>query len=265
MPIASATCPHAVGYGRFVAFPRGRLLTAMRILALETATIPGSLALISGNQIRDGEVLLARERLAETLTCKIQALLARHSLAIQEVDIVGLSIGPGSFTGLRIGVTTAKLLAYAAGCRLVTVDTLLAIAGGLPPQRATVVVCLDAQREGVYFRRFRWEGDSLPTPLGPTQVGSVADFVRQLEPDDRLCGAGIRKLPEHALRNMSVMHWESWNPRADVVGEITRQMAIRGQYADMWSLLPNYLSGNTLCGVDSRPSGIVSLPGAGSD
>lgn len=217
----------------------------MRILALETATIPGSLALIAGNQVCDGEVLLARERLAETLACKINALLARHSLAIRDVDVVGLSIGPGSFTGLRIGVTTAKLLAYAAGCRLVAVDTSLAIAGGLPPQPAAVVVCLDAQREGVYFRRFRWEGESLPIAMGPTEIGSVAEFLRQVKPDDRLCGPGTRKLPEHAQRSIPILDSEYWNPRAEVVGQIARQMAIRGQYADMWGLLPNYLSGST--------------------
>ena len=99
------------------------------ILAVDTSGMCGTIALR-----RDGELLAEREleqsrrRHAQTLISEVKELLDAHGLVSADVDIAAVSHGPGSFTGLRVGIVFAKTLAYVTGCRIAAVDTLQAIA-----------------------------------------------------------------------------------------------------------------------------------------
>ena len=103
--------------------------TATKILAVETSGYQGSVALTGG---RDGvdERSLAAEgmRNAQTLVMEVQQLLQDHSVDASDIDGVAVSIGPGSFTGLRVGVVFAKTFCWANGCPLIAVDTFQAVA-----------------------------------------------------------------------------------------------------------------------------------------
>src|SRR5205085_2589499 len=91
-----------------------------------------------------------------------------------EVELVAVVTGPGSFTGLRIGVTTAKTFAYAVGCEVMGVNTLLAIASRAPAGTARLHVALDAGRDEAYVASFSTDTGTLPITIESTQALPVS-------------------------------------------------------------------------------------------
>jgi tRNA threonylcarbamoyladenosine biosynthesis protein TsaB len=138
----------------------------MLILALDTTTRAGSLALaLDGRllEIAEGDPGLTH---AARLPGGILDLLARHHLTLRDLDLYGVAVGPGSFTGLRIGIATIQGLAFANGRQVVGVSALDALAeaagqaadaGGAPALRAA---WMDAQRGEVYGRLYRAAGEA---------------------------------------------------------------------------------------------------------
>src|SRR4051812_32591466 len=99
----------------------------MRIVALETVGAAGSVALLDEERIVAELKLDTARRSAQTLAPGIAELLQQASWRPGDVELVAVASGPGSFTGLRIGITTAKAFAYAVGCQVVGVNSLLVI------------------------------------------------------------------------------------------------------------------------------------------
>ncbi|MBI5847825.1 MAG: tRNA (adenosine(37)-N6)-threonylcarbamoyltransferase complex dimerization subunit type 1 TsaB [Nitrospirae bacterium] len=130
----------------------------MKILAIETSTMLGGVA------IADEKGLIAETRLnvksthSERLMATIDEQLRQSELALCDIDVFAVASGPGSFTGLRIGLSTAKGLCYATGRPLVLVPTLDAYARSFPFSRHPVCVMLDARRGEVYAAVYQWSG-----------------------------------------------------------------------------------------------------------
>lgn len=139
-----------------------------KLLALDTTGDCGSLALMDGWVLIEQVALHSQDGFAHVLFQEIEALLVRHKLKIHEIDTFASASGPGSFTGVRIGLTAVKGLAEASGKKVVAVSNLEALAWfGSKPLRAPVI---DARRGEVY--------------------GAVYNFA--LHP---VCGEVVMKLP----------------------------------------------------------------------
>ncbi|MBV8843806.1 MAG: tRNA (adenosine(37)-N6)-threonylcarbamoyltransferase complex dimerization subunit type 1 TsaB [Bryobacterales bacterium] len=120
----------------------------LRILALDTTNEFGGIALTDGERLSDEIPLHSPEGFAHIIFGEIQRLLARHSLMLRDLDGFASASGPGSFTGVRVGLTAVKGLAEATGRRVVAVSNLRALASfGTRPLRAPV---LDARRGEIY-------------------------------------------------------------------------------------------------------------------
>src|SRR4051812_47674672 len=109
----------------------------MLTLAIETSGPNGSVALSRDGALIDVQTL-EREgrRHAQTLVVTIKSMFERAGLRAADCNVVGVSIGPGSFTGLRVGVVCAKTFAYATGAQVVAIDTFEAIAAASPDEVA---------------------------------------------------------------------------------------------------------------------------------
>lgn len=119
-----------------------------RLLALDTTGEYGSIALVDQRGIAEEVALYSAEGFAHILFGQIGSLLARNGLSLSDIDVFASASGPGSFTGVRVGLAAAKGLAEAAGRRVVAVSNLQALAWfGTRPLRATV---MDARRGQVY-------------------------------------------------------------------------------------------------------------------
>jgi len=143
----------------------------MRILGIDSATRLASVALI------EDEVLIDEQRwdkhlanahgsdsighCAETIVPLINSLLEKRHLTPADLSAIAVSIGPGSFTGLRVGLATAKGIAYSGGLPLIGISTLLALAGGVKNFRGIICSLLDARKNDVYMGLFRCGADVL--------------------------------------------------------------------------------------------------------
>jgi len=136
----------------------------MRILAIDTSTLVGSMALV-----RDGELVSewsasVRASHGETLLPAVQRLLSAASTSLHDIDAFAVGIGPGSFTGVRIGVATVKGLALAEGKPIVGVTSLRVLARGLSGGAGLRVPVVDAHKGEVYCAAYEIAEDGALVP-----------------------------------------------------------------------------------------------------
>ena len=152
----------------------------MNILALESSAVAASAALC------DGERLIAQSfqhtglTHSRTLMPMTEDLLKNCGMTLDDVDVVAVAAGPGSFTGLRIGVATAKGLAWPDNKPCAAVSTLEAMAWPLAHTCAVIVPVMDARRSQVYNAIFQSDGQSLRR-LAPDRASSLEQLAAELE------------------------------------------------------------------------------------
>src|SRR5262249_19484451 len=135
-------------------------MTKPRLLILETSGRIGQVALAEGGEILSRRRLDEARRHARDLAPTLAEQLAAQGWRARDLNGIVGSRGPGSYTGLRVGIMSAKALAYATGCALLAVDTFTAIALQAPEAASRVEVVADAQQGRVYAQRF------IHTPAG---------------------------------------------------------------------------------------------------
>ncbi len=214
-----------------------------RALAIETSGRTGSVAVA-----RDG-VILAEETFAHGLkhaaglVPMIDRLCRSAGWGPRDVDEVYVSVGPGSFTGLRVGVTVAKTLAFATGAKVVAVPSVDVLARNAPPEAAHVVIVLDAKRDQVFTARLSRDDGGWRTDE-PARLDSLAAALSRARRPVHLIGEGI---PFHAKflsaddPSVVVTPEDAWRARASVVVEIGDAMAKRGEFTDPQTLSPVYV------------------------
>ncbi len=167
----------------------------MRVIGIDTASGPASVALVedglllsektelhcepTGDEIRRG----SKGNRAETLLPLIDLLFESTGISLQDIAGFALSIGPGSFTGLRIGLSTVKGLAYGGQVPVVGVSTLLAYAARTTDYEGLICVLLDARKNQVYTAVFRKTADNIDrlTEDAVTSAANVVAMVRRFQ------------------------------------------------------------------------------------
>ena len=209
------------------------------LLAVETATERASLALGAG-----GEVLAARElepglATAEGLLPALDALLSETSLGLDDVEGFALSIGPGSFTGLRVGLASVKGLAFGTGRPAVAVSTLAALARDAGP--GPVAALLDARRGELYAAGF---AGGEPAPWLPESVLDVAEVAARLPEGCTVVGEGL-SVCEGQLREARgdalQLRAAASRPLAHQVAALGAEAWRRGEARAAEELVPRYL------------------------
>src|SRR5438067_2106851 len=125
-----------------------------RLLILETSGRIGLVGLAEGSRLVASRRLDEARRHARDLAPAVAELLKDQKWKPGDVQAVIVSRGPGSYTGLRVGIMSAKTFAYATGCPLLAIDTFAAIAAQAPVEASRVDVIADAQQEKGYVQRF---------------------------------------------------------------------------------------------------------------
>jgi tRNA threonylcarbamoyladenosine biosynthesis protein TsaB len=216
----------------------------VRILAIETSGRLGSIAVLNADgggvraiverQTADGE------RTAQSVVPTIGQVLAESGWRPAELDLICVTTGPGSFTGLRIGVVTAKTLAYATGARLVGIHTLAAIAAGVEPRPERLWAVLDAQRQELFVSSFQKE-EELADNLSPTtEILGVQAWLDRLKPGDAVAGTPLAKCGNQLPAGVTPIDESLWQPKAFAVGRLGWQLLERGGAVDPLELVPHY-------------------------
>ncbi len=190
----------------------------------------------------------------------IQTVLTMAQLEMAEVNVVGVGLGPGSYTGLRVGVTAAKTIAYATGAALVGLDTLEAIARNAPGKATRIAVIADAQGGDLYVAE--WVRDHPQGPLRATlacHVEPMRTWLGRLELSVLVLGPALES---EAVRSAIAPAHLAGEPRANFPDarhliELTLDAEARGVRDDLWRLSPV-----TFAAVPPRKSGRRRRPPA---
>lgn len=206
-----------------------------RWLAIETSGLFGSVAagVVSRNacELAASTPLPRDARSARTLAPAIHSLLEGLGWSPSDLAAVAVAVGPGSFTGLRVGVTTAKTLAWATGAAAIGVDTLdaLALAAEPPADAASRLwTVLDAQRRELFFARF--EAADGEWKRAASTGRTTADALRtELRPGDRVVGP-----PAESLGG------DPTDPQAEAVLQAAWRSWLAGAAQSAFALAPQY-------------------------
>jgi len=220
--------------------PLALVAAVLNILALETSGIAGSVAALADDRLLAEIALPSEKRSAQTLAPAIRQLLDSVAWQPSEVRLVAVSIGPGSFTGLRLGVTTAKVFAYAVKADVLGVDTLETIANQAPSAVDQVTALIDAQRGDVVARLFLRHPDGWFLPGGPPRLVSLARLLDELPSGMVLTGPGLQRRAGQLPAKFLTTQPHYWQPRASTVGRLAARQYAAGRRHDVWTLLPQY-------------------------
>jgi tRNA threonylcarbamoyladenosine biosynthesis protein TsaB len=206
-------------------------------VAIETTTPHGSIAVAVADRLLESTALDPVRRHNLELAAEIDRLLRKHGAGPADLGRLFLSIGPGSFTGLRIAVATAKMLAYALPLEVFAVPTIEVVVANVPAARSPVAVCLSRKQEQVYGAVYRHEAGRWRPAVepavrtwrellaaAPRPLAAVGE-IGPLGPDDaqvQALGADLAK------------------PRSDMVWALGLALARRGLAADPHRLEPLY-------------------------
>lgn len=212
----------------------------MPILAIDTATLVSSVAIATPDTLVAELTIQTRKTHSERLMPHIASLLKMAEITQTSLKAVAVSIGPGSFTGLRIGLATAKALTYALNIPLIGVPTLAALAFSCPVPGVILAPMLDAQKGNVYLGLYEWREDAV-YEVQPPRVMAFAAAQAEL---------GKLEKPALMLGEAAVMHKADIvhpvpphviMPRAGSVAVMAQVMYAQGIRHDVAALEPLYI------------------------
>ena len=218
----------------------------MSILAIDTATQVSSVAVLKEGRLLAELTMQGKLTHSETLLPHIEQVLKMAAVAKEELTGIAVSNGPGSFTGLRIGLAAAKAMSYVLGIPLVGVSTLQALAYQLPAPGVRVMCLLDAQKGNAYVESYRWENNSLQV-VDSVQVAKITDIVAacaNMNEQVILLGDAVQKKVAGKLElpaNVSVAPPHIVMPRAACVAMLGQEKLLAGETDNVMDLEPVYI------------------------
>ena len=182
----------------------------MKILAIDTSTDYLSLAILKDDSLAAKFHKKADRRHSILLVPMIDKLLKRVKLKIKDIDCFAVSVGPGSFTGLRIGVTVVKGFAYTLNKKIVAVPTLDVIAENAKSFNGVICPVLDARKNKVYACLYKSDGKTIKK-ISKYLLLPLDELLKKVSEYDKVLFLGDTKENNYK---------KDWHPRADVVAKL---------------------------------------------
>lgn len=224
---------------------RNKPFTEMYILCIETATPTCSVALLQDGKVAGLRETDRKNSHAEVITLFIRELMDNHELDASHLDAVAVSMGPGSYTGLRIGVSTAKGLCYAGSKPLIAVGTLESMAAGAlqrtgaQPEDTIYCPMIDARRMEVYDALFDHTGKEIrETKAEIIDENSFSGLLK--EHAVYFFGDGADKC-RSVITHPNASFLDGFSPSAAYMAPLVMQKFKAGQFEDVAYFEPFYL------------------------
>jgi tRNA threonylcarbamoyladenosine biosynthesis protein TsaB len=216
----------------------------MNLLALDTSTNRAAIALLVATGQVYATTTEASRRHGRDLIPLVSSLLAEGGLRAVDLDVVAVGLGPGSYTGLRVGVTAAKTLAYVTGSALLGLDSLEVVGRNAPPEVLRVSVLGDAQRSDVYVADLQRPTAGAPLrPIRESHIEPISAWLDRLELGVYVLGPGIDSprirsvLPAGPIVGDPALNY----PQGRHLIEIAREVYHSGHRENPWLVEPRYL------------------------
>lgn len=216
----------------------------MRLLAIDTSTITGGIALMEDDNLIAESRLNVKVSHSERLMKELDHILSQSSLNIDDIDVFAISIGPGSFTGLRVGLSTVKGLVYQSNKKIVSVSSLESLAYSLPFCKYQICPMHDARKKEVYTSVFLWTDDGL-IKIMDEQVIRIDDLLFKITEKTVFLGEGAiiyrDKIVSILKDKASFAYPQDIYPSPASVAYLGMIKAKRGEYDDPTVLTPRYM------------------------
>ena len=215
-----------------------------KILAVDSSSMTGSVALCQGELLVAESLLNVRSTHSEKLLKQIDLLLSEAGWQATDLDLLVAVTGPGSFTGLRIGIATVKGIAQVLDKPVVGISSLEMLAMNVPWACLPICVFLDARKKEVYSQMFEWRNEG-PVALNKAQVVPPEKLLNSLEQKVVLVGDGVTQyralidqLPDDTILLPPAT---SLQPRASQAAWLALQRYHQGNVSSAAELLPTYI------------------------
>ena len=217
----------------------------MHVLAIDTSTAQVAVAIGEGHSVKGEIRLVGGRRHAEQLAPAIASLVASTGVDLDHLAAIAVGIGPGMFTGLRVGVTTAKTMAQALRIPVVPVVSLDLVAYPVRHTSRVVVATIDARRREVFHASYR------PVPGGIQRITDYAvaapvELVAELEARGQevlLVGDGVATAPGQfgSLEHAELAGPEFESPSVAALVALAAAKVEREEFSQPWDVVPLYL------------------------
>jgi tRNA threonylcarbamoyladenosine biosynthesis protein TsaB len=217
----------------------------MLILGIETATMQVGCAIGGHEGVRASAHHCRGRRHAETLAPMIEFVTAQAEVELRDLGAIAVDVGPGLFTGLRVGIATAKAMAYALNVPMVGVSSLDLVAFPMRYSSRLIVAVLDARRGEVFHAQYRQVPGGLQR-VSEAAVGPPEDLAGELLATGEellLVGDGARRYAEvfEEVAHVELAEPGQSYPNAGSLVQLAHAQALREEFVPHWELAPTYL------------------------
>jgi tRNA threonylcarbamoyladenosine biosynthesis protein TsaB len=216
----------------------------MNVLVLDTSTDRAAIGLSVGTEVHFTSTIAQGRRHGRDLIPQLAALLRQGGIGPRDVHVFAVGLGPGSYTGLRVGVTAAKTLAYVTGSPIIGLDSLEAVAQNAPVKARRVTVIADAQRGDIYVAEFvRARPDAPLVGTRRSRIEPLSTWLGRLEPGTLVLGPALNSLAIRAAVPPEIVAADAAlnYPDGRHLIELTREARASGRRDNAWLLEPDYL------------------------
>ncbi len=217
----------------------------MKVLAVDTATQSGGVALLDGQDLIAGLYMTSTKTYAKRLMTDVDTVLRMANMGLHECDGFVVTTGPGSFTGLRIGISAVKGFALATGKPVAGVSTLNVLACQFPWFSELVCPILDARKGEIYTALYKHRGQDDWEQISPECAVDPKEWIMRIKAPCLFVGNGAvlyRDLIEQELGDQARFAPPYLNmPQAAVAAWIGMRQIKKGRTVDIASLVPNYI------------------------
>ena len=217
----------------------------MKVVGIDTSTSCGSVGLIDNGEVIADYLLNISITHSERLLGAIEFVLKEAHCNMESLDGWAISLGPGSFTGLRIGVSTIKGLAFATGKPVAGVSTLDVLASEIATTPYLICPILDARKQEVYTAFYRYEKGNTLKRLSPHQAIRPEDLIKKINEQTIFLGDGVKTYRNFLLNSLSSLvifppaplHF----PHGSMVAKLGSELLQKGECLDLATFTPIYI------------------------
>lgn len=217
----------------------------MPILAIDTSTMVSGAAIATKDRLIAEVTMQLKLPQSQVLLGHIEDVFKIAHMDKKDLDGIAISIGPGSFTGLRIGLASAKMLSYALDIPVVTVSSLEAMAYHYPVPNIYIASVLDAQKNNAYFSLYEYNGKNFDEKKSICVMAfdEVIDFCSKLDKPVIFVGDIAQKKADMIAEapNVSLGMPHLCMPRAANVAMAAMPKFLNGEFANIMNLEPVYI------------------------
>lgn len=219
----------------------------MKIMAFDTAAAVAAVAVVEDTKLLGEYIINNKKKHSEKLMPMAESLLKDLSLSPSDIDVFAVSVGPGSFTGIRIGVSTVKAMAYATGKRIAGIPTLDALAFNAPLYGGIVCPLIDARNDQVYTALYKNEnGRQIKiTEYMAVDISEIIEKIKMTGEDTVFVGEAADLHKDHIVSELKTnAHFMPGNlqiQRASAVAHLAYIKVGSGEQDNCYDLVPLYL------------------------